>query len=190
MKGFELFEQKQYKKAIKTLEKALDFNPIGLRARFEIAESYIALKDYDKAREVLFAMKEILTTDDLISRFYRRLGFMFVEEEKYEVAYACFVQSEKYENSVQADKEIEYILTKASINKRKDVEKLLKDNDVPVLAVKGSSSSGAKTKEVHQSEDNVDRKREDDKKTTKETKPANTKPEKVIKQIANQIQNT
>lgn len=155
LKGFNLFEDKQYKKAIKVLEKSLEFNPIGLSARFEIAESYIALRDYSKAKETLLAMKDILTTNSLIARFYRRLGYIFSENEQYDIAYSCFVQSKKYENTPQAEQEIAFICSKTSIDRRKSIEKILRDNDIPLIPNKVDNVQNNSTTKFHENLENI-----------------------------------
>ena len=177
MKGLQLFEQKQHKKAIKTLESALDFNPIGLAARFEIAENHIVLKNYKKAREVLLEMKDMLTTNNYIARFYRRLGFICVEEEDYETAYACFVESGKYEKTQQAEQEIKYISSKATINKSIDVKKILEQNNIPLFLSKDASTEKATTQTAQPINDEALDEEAKEKEEIKETEINNSYPE-------------
>lgn len=157
-KGFDLNEKKLYSKAIKTLEQALTFNPIGLSARFEMVESYIALKKFDKAKEYILKTKDILTSDTFIARFYRRLGYIFTEEGNYELSYACFKKSQNFENATQTEKEIDYILTKTTINQKQNINVLLQQNNIPLFNKlnKTSNDNSAENNQHNNSEKTQD----------------------------------
>ena len=95
-KGYQLFEQGRYNKAIEAYKKSLELNPIGLSARFEICEAYLAMGNFPAARNTLLEMKDFLIEEKCIARFYRRMGYIEIKEENYKVAAACYQYSRKF----------------------------------------------------------------------------------------------
>lgn len=70
-----------------------------------------------------------------LAAFYRNLGWYYLEKYKPEVAAACYLYSKYFEDSRQADAELEF-LEKAVGKKVSDknldqIQQLLKDNDIP-----------------------------------------------------------
>ncbi len=114
--GFAQFENNQFSAAIKKYKQCLEINPIGISARFELAECYIATKQYALAKEILFSMRDYFYENCHTARFYRRLGFILVEEKLYEIAYACFHRSLKFENHNIAKNEMQYLRMKHQID--------------------------------------------------------------------------
>ncbi len=82
-KGYQLFEQGQYSRAIEAYKKCLELNPIGLSARFEICESYLKIGNLSSARNTLLEMKDFLIEEKNIARFYRRMGYIEIEKGNY-----------------------------------------------------------------------------------------------------------
>lgn len=111
-KGFQFFEKRQFIKAINTYKECLKLNPIGISARFELAECYIANKQLTLARKSLYEMKDFLYEDSMKAKFYRRIGYIAIEEDSYEEAYACYIYSLEYEKNPSVIQEIAYILSK------------------------------------------------------------------------------
>lgn len=132
-KAVELLKQNKCTDAIICFEKALELNPIGLAARLGIAESYICLKDYKQAKECLMNAKRYIRPDFFAGSFYRKLGFIAIEEENYLLGYACYMQSKKFDNLPIADSEMKYIASKISVPNDFNCRKVLMDNNIPVL---------------------------------------------------------
>ena len=65
-KGVELYDAKEYKQAIETYKEALEVDPNSIIATYELALSYLAIKDYDNASkystEVINSEEEKLLT--------------------------------------------------------------------------------------------------------------------------------
>lgn len=147
--GFSLFEQKKHKEAIKALEESLQFNPIGLNARFEIVTNYIILDELQNAKKALICMKDLLITNSNVATFYRMFGSIFSKEERYNLSYACYFYSKQFDYSEVATNEILYLSINYKIDKElmkcytsfdyQGVEEILKSNSVPIILKKEKS---------------------------------------------------
>ena len=132
--GYQLFECGQYIKAINVFKECLKLNPIGISARFELVECYIRTKQLSFARKSLYDMKEYLYDDANKARFYRRVGYIAIDEDSYKEAYACYKYSLNYENNPLAAQEIEYIEEKAGKGvKNISIEATLAEFGIPLL---------------------------------------------------------
>lgn len=112
-KGFNLFETGRYGEAIEILKESLILNPIGISARFEMCECYIQLHDLLTAKNILLEMKDYLTNDAAIAKFYRRLGFIETELKNFDASAACYFYSVKFENHPSVMNELQYIISVA-----------------------------------------------------------------------------
>lgn len=136
-KGYQFFEQGRYNKAIETYKKSLELNPIGLRARFEICEAYLALGNLSAARDTLLEMKDYLIEESSIARFYRRMGYIEIEKGNYKVATACYQYSRKFEANPLVAQELMYIMSKAGKGvASKNPEMVLSKAKLPLLTTK------------------------------------------------------
>lgn len=132
--GYQLFECGQYVKAINAFKESLKLNPIGISARFELVECYIRTKQLSFARKALYEMKEYLCDDANKARFYRRVGYIAIDEGSYKEAYACYKHSLNYENNPLATQEIEYIEENAGKSvKNISIESTLFEYEIPIL---------------------------------------------------------
>lgn len=132
--GYEFFECRQYAKAIDVYKECLRLNPIGVSARFELVECFLISKQFSLARKSLYEMKDFLHNNSLKSKFYRRVGYVAIEEGKYKEAYACYQHSLKYENHPSVTQEMKYIESKASDSvKCVDAEIELAKHSVPIV---------------------------------------------------------
>lgn len=132
--GYQLFECGQYVKAINAFKESLKLNPIGISARFELVECYIRTKQLSFARKALYEMKEYLCDDANKARFYRRVGYIAIDEGSYKEAYACYKYSLNYENNPLATQEIEYIEENAGKSvKNISIENTLFEYEIPIL---------------------------------------------------------
>lgn len=129
-------EKKNILKARDYLRKAIEWNPVYIAAFFEYAETFkiegnietfytITKNTYDK----------IFLPGDL-ARYYRNLGFYFIEKENYNLATYLFLHSLSFEDTDMAKSEIMYIKQKTgSLNiPEPDVTKhILEENNIPTF---------------------------------------------------------
>ncbi len=129
-------DRKNYSKAESLLYKCLELNPIGIAARFELAEVNIMKKDYRKAKTELNNVADYLSKKDLVAKYYRRRGYIATEEKQYDLAYACFSYSLNFEDSDIAKKEIVYIANESrSISGKNDPVSVFRKSDVKIFRI-------------------------------------------------------
>ena len=102
-------EEKNFSQAIEYLERGLYFNPMNLGLRFEFAESYKMQNNIEKMYEAINNIYDYIYDPSMLSRYYRLLGYYFIEKQNYDVAYSLYAISVYYENSEMAHHEINYI---------------------------------------------------------------------------------
>lgn len=133
------FEKHNFEKAREYLRQAIEWNPVYVAALFEYAETFkmegnietfyaITKNTYDK----------IFLPNDL-ARYYRNLGFYFIEKENYNLAVCLFLYSLSFEVTDMAKSEIMYIKQKTgSLNMPESdvVKHILEENDIPVFISK------------------------------------------------------
>ena len=79
-------------------------------------------------------MKDFLYDDQLKAKFYRRIGFVAIEENSFKEAYACYQYSLKYENNSSVIQEMRYIESKTGASvQRIDMESVLTKHDIPIV---------------------------------------------------------
>ena len=113
VEGYQLFDEGRYEEAIESYKKCLELQPNDPRATFEIIEAYIALRDYDTAKEWLLLIAPVLEDDAYKAQWLRRQGYIAVEEMDYPLAYAYYRYSTSFEESEMAQQEMAYILSVA-----------------------------------------------------------------------------
>ena len=139
--GVALYENHRHRAAIAILQESLQYNPVGLHARFEICENYLKMHDLDQARKTLKQVVPFLVEQSTIARYYRRMGYIYTELGQLKTAYACLYYSSKFEEVQLAITEMEFIIAVAKArgeniknitNTSKTVARL-KDANIPVI---------------------------------------------------------
>lgn len=133
--GLRSYDRMNFRKSIIQHNHALTFNPIGIRSRFELAECYIRLSEYTKAKKALLAAAPYLTKKCDIYKFYQRLGHIFFECGQYRAAAACFLYSTHFGNSPAAARQLLYLVLESedpSVIKI-DAKQELSKNKIPIL---------------------------------------------------------
>lgn len=134
-KGYLLFDQGRFSDAIVALKKALEVNPVGLSARFEIVECHMQMGEYAQAKQDLIEIAKFAIRDTDKARFFRRYGFIATEEGNYKLAFSCFTYSLNFEQNASVSNELMYIASKARINfKKVDVKQEIRSEGLPLFA--------------------------------------------------------
>lgn len=130
------FENKNYEEAIKKLNKALKWNPYDIKVLFEKAENYKVMGDLKKYyTSTLDLFDKIYSMEDL-ARYYRNLGYYFIEEKQWDLAKAMYLYSVRFENNPVALQELKYILAKSNnetLPAKEDLKDILKENRIPTF---------------------------------------------------------
>lgn len=134
-RGYQLVEEGKYLEAIAILNTSLKVNPIGISSRFEMCECYIRLNDLDKTRKILMDMSAYLLDAKHIAKFYRRMGYIEIENGNNLAALACYLYSKNFESHPSVEQELQYISEKTgiSVNDNVDAPAILKKYDIPIL---------------------------------------------------------
>lgn len=132
-KGYELFEKKQYQAAVNEFLKAVELNPIGVAARFEVCEAYLAMQNIDVALNALQSITRFVAEKGTAARYFRRLGYIYTEKEEYKLAYACYKYSLNFEDNITVPDEIKYIQAVSGIKDITDEKQILENNQVNVF---------------------------------------------------------
>lgn len=97
--------------AVKYFRQAERWNPVSLPVKLAFAE---ALKQENKLKPYLEKTQEAhryCLTRAETARYYRNIGFYFVEKYKPDVARACYIRANRYFHSQNADLELQYLET-------------------------------------------------------------------------------
>ncbi len=135
-KGYQLVEEGKYREAIAVLNASLKVNPIGISARFELCECHLHLNELEKARKLLIDMSTYLLDAKSIAKFYRRMGYIEIENGNNLAAIACYIYSRNFENHPSIEQELQYISAKVGINIRGNMDnpsKILEKYGIPIL---------------------------------------------------------
>ena len=120
-------EQKDYKRAIEYLNKAIRWNPYHVKARFELAEVYKIQKNMEKYKEITLESINYIYYPEDFGRYCRNLGYYCIEKEEFETAKCLYLFSLQFDsNSEQlVNNEINYIFSKQKNLNLPDMEKVM-----------------------------------------------------------------
>lgn len=104
-----LFEEVKYDKACKVIDKALRRNPLFSEILFEKAEIYKMQGDMGKFLSTTIQCLELLYQGRDIARYFRNLGYYFIESEKWDEAICSYLVSMTWEESEMAQSQLFYI---------------------------------------------------------------------------------
>ena len=129
------YDNGENEKAITNINKGLKYDPADTNLLFEKAENYKALHDMKKFYDnTLDIYKYIYTKSDL-AKYYRNLGYYYIEKKDYELAKALYLYSLRFENNKIVNKELEYIISKSddSLPAKNRLENILSKNNIPLF---------------------------------------------------------
>lgn len=127
------FELGNYDKAIEYLNQALQWNPFDFKATMELAETYKAKNDLKKYYSITLDSINLIYTEKDLARYYRNLGYYFIENKEWNLAKAVYLYSLRFENSNNVYQEIQYIVQSTGDDKLPEKETLaevLKENRI------------------------------------------------------------
>lgn len=134
--GYIAVEEKEYEDALKYLHESLKYNPINIETFFELVETYKMMGNLDKMYETLDCLYDYIYEPFSLSRYYRNLGFYFIEKENYDLAFSLYLISLEYQFNQFALSEMLYIrkqLNNPNFNiEKKEALKILTDNKINI----------------------------------------------------------
>ncbi len=129
-------EKKNLLKAREYLQKAIEWNPVYVAAFFEYAETFKIECDIETFYTITKNTYDKIFLPSDLARYYRSVGFYFIEKENYNLATCLFLYSLSFEDTDMAKSEIMYIKQKTgSLNiPEPDVTKnILEENNIPIF---------------------------------------------------------
>ena len=119
------FEYGNYDKAIDYLNEAIQWNPYDFSANMELAESYKAKNDIEKYYSLTLNSIDYIYKEKDLARYYRNLGYYYIEKQKWELAKAVYLYSLKFENNATAEQELKYIIQNTGDDNAPEKEELI-----------------------------------------------------------------
>lgn len=133
--GFINVEKKEFEKAIQYLNKAIAWNPISPDNRFEKANVYRKLGQFDRYRVEVEKTYPYIYSSRYMAAYYRHLGWYYTERRIFDLANALYTQSIKFENINLAHEELGYIAKQEKREKRlstnEEIKRLLTEYNIP-----------------------------------------------------------
>lgn len=129
-------EKGEYEKAVKNIGASLRFNPVNIDTYFELFEVFKMTKDLEMMKKTLDDLYVFIITPTMLARYYRALGFYYIEKEKYDVAFSSYLISLSYAQSDFAIHEMVYIRNALKngnyMISKEDAVKILKENNINI----------------------------------------------------------
>ena len=139
--GFIDVENKDYDNALKNLRESLKWNPVDLTVLFENAEIYKSIGDLERFKAEIDKIYPLITSRWFLARYYREIGFYFIEKKVYDVANAIYSMAldfsfTEYEKNKSIN-ELMYIAQQEKREPRKDkveeIKTLCENYNVPTF---------------------------------------------------------
>ena len=107
--GYLLVELRRPQEAVDALEKAIKYNPVNTAPRFELAEAFKSVHDYEKLFACVRDTLNICPTPEDIARCYCNLGYYCIGIKDYESAVRFYYESLIYAPNDAVTGELHYI---------------------------------------------------------------------------------
>ena len=107
-----LIEKQEFNKALCLLDRALSRSPLNTRFMFERAEIYKFLKDMNTFLELTKQCLPYIYSRSELARYFRNLGFYFIENELWDEAICAYLHSNQWDPSQMAQSQLFYIVQK------------------------------------------------------------------------------
>lgn len=134
--GFALMKVNRIDEAIMAYNKGIDWNPVDLDILMQLGELYKVSKNIKSLRKVSFEAYKLCCTRATLARFYRNLGYYYLESYKPEISRALYTYSNIYFETENAKSEIEFLdkaTPKLSKNYTvKELQEIIAAEDIPL----------------------------------------------------------
>jgi Ca-activated chloride channel family protein len=183
--GNELFENKKFKEAEKSYQKALQKNKGSYKATFNLGDAYYKQGKYEEAAQQFQELTHRATYGDTLSKAYHNLGNALLKSKKYEES------ANAYKNALKNnpnDEETRYnlayaqqMLKQQQEQQKKDKEKKNKDKD------KDKKDKNKKDNKDNKDKDKKDDQKKDQQNKDKKDKKEQQQPDKISKEDAQRL---
>lgn len=136
LSGFLKMELQDFKASANAYETALRWNPVDLDSLLQLGELYKTLGKLEECKEITYRAYNYCCTRATLSRYYRNLGFYYLETYQPDIATALYQYSNIYYPSKQAENELTYL--EKALNRPtpdqsiKELQSILANANIPV----------------------------------------------------------
>lgn len=134
--GFINFETKNYGKAIQYLDKAIEWNPVSPRIRFEKADNFRNMGEIERYRVEVEKTYPYIYESSFMAKYYRELGWYYSEKRIFDLANALYTQSVSFFDTDIAKNELMYIAQQENreprFSTKEEINKLFKEYNIPL----------------------------------------------------------
>lgn len=134
--GFINIDLKKYDEAIDYFDNSLKWNPINILAMFEKGIAYRLSGNIERFKAEVEKTYNYIYNSNYMSRFYRELGFYFVERKLYDLGNALYTYSNYFYKTDTAENELKYIAQQENRNVMytpiNEIRQYLRDYNIPL----------------------------------------------------------
>ena len=109
--GSLLIEKGRIEEAKEALLKSKRWNPANTTIMFELAETYKMLGEFEDFYKITRESYNYIHRKKDLGRFYRNIGYYFVEKKEYDTAAGIYIFSRMYDDSDFVNEELAYIFS-------------------------------------------------------------------------------
>ena len=134
--GFALLKVNRLDEAIMAYNNGLDWNPVDLDTLLQLGELYKMTGNIKSLRKVSFEAYKFCCSRATLARFYRNLGYYYLESYKPEIARALYLYSNIYFETENATNELSFIADSLKDTKNdlslKELQDILTKENIPL----------------------------------------------------------
>lgn len=133
--GMMEYEKGNNEEAIVLLNEGLKYSPADIKIMFEKAENYKAIHDMKEFFNTTNTIYKYLYTKLDLAKYYRNLGYYYIEKKEYDLAKVLYLYSLRFDNNPIVNKELEYIISKSddTLPAKNRLENILSKNNIPLF---------------------------------------------------------
>ena len=133
--GMQLKKAGQTEDALAAFERSLQWNPVDVESLLALGECCKDLGDLERLWEVNDELYDLCNTRALMARYYRNLGFYYVETYQPELAEVLYLYSELYCPTQTAQGELAFIREalerKTPLYTEEQMREILEESEIP-----------------------------------------------------------
>lgn len=132
--GFINIDMKNYEKALEYHKKGLEWNPVNVSIMFEIAAIYKITGKIEMYKEQIEKTHIYIYDSAYMAKYYRELGWYFIEKNLFDIANALYTQSIKYLDIENARLELIFIAKQENksvrFSTKEEIKKLFSEYNI------------------------------------------------------------
>ena len=130
-----LMDQKKYDRALEVIDKAGEWNSVDMDILWAKTDCLKVTNRLEELKETVINLYPFIYTRADMAKFYRCLGFYYIEKYEPETAMVLYTYSNMFSHSKNADSEIEYLETALGRDcpeyTVEEIKKILEEKNIP-----------------------------------------------------------